>query len=107
MGSATMNYVLSLYDDEVGSLYTMEVIFVSLLLVFGAIAGLTSYRDGVVQELGDTAVAISSVDQSFSYDLVAAGGGTVTRSFTDTNTLTDPANTAPAGISLTTPAVAE
>jgi len=101
-----MNYILSLYSDEVGSLYTMEVIFVSLLLVFGAIAGLTSYRDGVVQELGDTAVAISSVDQSFSYDLVT-GGGTVTRSFTDTNALTDPVNTPPAGISLTTPAVAE
>lgn len=106
MIGVTMNYVLSLYDDEVGSLYTMEVIFVSLLLVFGAVAGLTSYRDGVVQELGDTSVAISSIDQSFSYDLTT-GGGTVTRSFTDTNTLTDPAATAPAGISLTTAATSE
>jgi hypothetical protein len=103
-----MNYVLSLYDDEVGSLYTVEVIFVSLLLVFGAIAGLTSYRDGVVQELGDTAVAIRHLDQSFSYDLTT-GGGTVTRSFTDTNinTLTDPAGAAPAGLSLTTSPTAE
>jgi hypothetical protein len=104
-----MNYILSFYDDEVGSLYTMEVIFVSLLLVFGAIAGLTSYRDGVVQELGDTSVAISRINQSFSYDLIVAGGGTVTRSFTDTGTatLTDPAGTAPAGLSLTTAATAE
>ena len=102
-----MNCILSLYDDEVGSLYTMEVIFVSLVLVFGAIAGLTSYRDGVVQELGDTSVAISSIDQSFTYNLTI-GGGTVTRSFTDTNTLTEyPAGAAPAGLSLTVTATAE
>lgn len=102
-----MNYVLSLYDDETGSMYTMEVIFVTLILVFGSIAGLTSYRHGVVQELGDTAVAIDSIDQSFSYDLVTAGGGTVTRSFTDATTLTDPVNDAPAGLSLTTAPTAE
>lgn len=101
-----MNYILSLYDDEVGSLYTMEVIFVSLLLVFGVIAGLTSYRDGVVQELGDTSVAISSIDQSFSYDLTT-GGGMVTRSFTDTNTLADPLDAPPAGLSITTAATGE
>lgn len=98
---------MSLHDDEVGSVYTMEIVFTTLLLVLGTIAGLTSYRDGVSQELGDTAVAIESIDQSFSYDLIVAGGGTVTRSFADATILTDPAGAPPAGLSITTPATAE
>lgn len=107
LGVKTMKFILSLYSDEVGSVYTMEAVFTTLLLVFGVIAGLTSYRDGVSQELGDTAVAIDSIDQSFSYDLVIAGGGTVTRSFADATTLTDPAGAPPAGLSITTPATPE
>jgi len=91
--------ILTLIDDEVGSLYSIEVVFVTVLLVFGAIAGLTSYRDAVSQELGDTAVALDNIDQSFSYTLTT-GGGPVVRSFTDATTLTDPVNSAPAGISL-------
>jgi hypothetical protein len=107
LGETTMKYIMSLHDDEVGSVYTMEVVFSTLLLVFGMLAGLTSYRDGVAQELGDTAVAIESIDQSFTYDLVTAGGGTVTRTFSDTTTLTDPAGAPPAGLSITTPASSE
>jgi len=95
--------VLALNDDETGSVYSAEVIFVTLLLVFGAIAGLTSYRDAISQELGDTAVALDSIDQSFNYTLTT-GGVPVVRSYSDTTTLTDPANTAPAGLSLTTAA---
>ena len=101
-----MRIALTLYDDESGSVYSIEVVLVTLLLVFGAIAGLTSYRDAIVQELGDTAVALDNIDQSFSY-VVIVGGLPVVRSFSDTTTLTDPVNAAPAGLSLTTPATGE
>jgi len=102
----TMQTALTLFSDEQGSLYSIEVVFVTLLLVFGVIAGLTSYRDAIAQELGDTAVALDHVDQSFSYTLVT-GGGPVVRQFVDSPTLSDPVNAAPAGLSLTTAATAE
>lgn len=102
-----MRIALTLYDDEIGSVYSVEVVLITLILVFGAIAGLTSYRDAVSQELGDTAVALENIDQSFSYTLTN-GGVPVVRSFTDTaTTLTDPVNAAPAGMSLTTAATGE
>jgi len=99
--------VLAIWSDESGSVYTLEMVLCTLLLVFGLLGGFTAYRNAVAQELGDTAVALDNLDQSYSYDLVVAGGGTVTRQFVDASTLTDPANAAPAGISLSTPAVAE
>jgi hypothetical protein len=102
----TMRMVLTIYDDELGSVYSMEMVLGTLLLVFGVIAGLTSYRDAISQELGDTAVALDSIDQSFSYTLTT-GGGSVVRQFTDASTLTDAANAAPAGLSLSTAATAE
>lgn len=98
--------VLTFYDDELGSVYSTEMVLGTVLLVFGVIAGLTSYRDAVSQELGDTAVALDSLDQSFSYT-ITTGGGPVVRSFSDTTTLTDLANTAPAGLDLETPPTAE
>lgn len=101
-----MQIVLTFYADEQGSLYSLEVVFVTLLLVFGTIVGLTSYRDAISQELGDTAVALDNIDQSFNYTIIT-GGGPVVRQFVDASTLTDPVNTAPAGLSLTTAASAE
>ncbi|NQV27858.1 MAG: hypothetical protein HQ518_26205 [Rhodopirellula sp.] len=100
---------LTLYDDESGSIYSIEVVFVTLLLVFGVIAGLTSYRDAIAQELGDTAVALDSIDQSYTFTLTNGPGAAddVTRSFGDLSTLSDPINAAPAGLSLTTAATAE
>lgn len=99
---------MSLHDDEVGSIYTMEVVFTTLLLVLGAIAGLTSYRDAISQELGDSSVALENIDQTYSYDLRDGGGAVIATSmYTDSTTLVDPAGAPPAGLSITTPATAE
>jgi hypothetical protein len=104
----TMGMILTFYDDELGSVYSTEMVLATVLLVFGVIAGLTSYRDAISQELGDTAVALDSLDQSFSYTITTTtGGGAVVRSFSDATVLTDLANTAPAGLDLETPATAE
>lgn len=108
---------MSLHDDEVGSIYTMDVVFTTLLLVLGAIAGLTSYRDAISQELGDTSVALQNIDQSFSYQLNGADGLVLRdqnnvvigiRMYMDpATTLLDPVGAPPAGLSITTPATAE
>lgn len=101
----TMWTLLTLYDDEFGSVYSTEMVLTTVLLVFGGIAGLTSYRDAISQELGDTAVALDAIDQSFSYT-ITTGVGPVVRSYSDTRTYpvltADPVNTAPAGIDLET-----
>ena len=102
----TICIAFALYQDEVGSVYSTEVVLGTVLLVLGAIAGLTSYRDAIAQELGDVSVALDSIDQSYSYTLTT-GGGSVTRQFVDATTLTDPVNGAPAGLVLTTPAAGE
>jgi len=109
LGIMTMSAksVLTIWNDECGSVYSMEIILCTLVLVFGLLAGFTAYRNAVAQELGDISVALDEIDQSFNYDLVVAGGGTVTRQFVDATTLTDPVGAPPAGLSLTTAAVPE
>jgi len=106
----TMWMLLTLYDDELGSVYSTEMILTTVLVVFGGIAGLTSYRDAISQELGDTAVALDAIDQSFSYT-ITTGAGPVLRSNSDTRTFpavtADQANTAPAGIDLAVAATGE
>jgi hypothetical protein len=106
----TMLIGMALYEDESGSIYTMEVVFVTLFMVFGAMAGLISYRDAMSQELGDTAVALDSISQTFTYTLTNDPndpGDDVTRFFNDATVLVDAPNAAPAGLDLVTPAVAE
>jgi len=46
-------------------LMTFEWIILITLLVIGVIGAYTAVRDGLVDELGDTAAAVLSVDQSF------------------------------------------
>jgi len=46
-------------------LMTFEWIVLITLLVIGIVGAYSAVRDGVVDELGDTAAAVLSVDQSF------------------------------------------
>jgi len=46
---------------------TFEWILIITILVIGLIAGLASVRDALVVELADTAPAVGSVDQSYSF----------------------------------------
>ena len=104
-----MKTSMSLYRDEAGSVYSMELVLSTLIVAFGVIAGLTSYRDAISQELGDTSVALENIDQSFSYDLRDGAGAVIaTRMYADpATTLVDGAGAAPAGLSLTTAATSE
>jgi hypothetical protein len=88
-----------LWHDERGLIEAASQILLTVILALGAIVGLVTFRDQVVQEMGDVAVALESLDQSYS------GPGV---SFVDSpTTLTDPVDAAPACLDLSAPATPE
>ena len=57
----------SLWKDECGAIVSTELVLVITILGIGMIVGLATLRNAVVTELADTAEAIGSVDQSYTY----------------------------------------
>lgn len=62
-----MSLLQRLWNDELGFVVSAELVLVGTMLVIGAVVGLTSVRNQVVQELGDLAIAIGNVNQSYEY----------------------------------------
>ena len=62
-----MNLLCRLWNDQSGVVVSAELVIVATILVLGMIVGLTTVRDQVVQELGDLALAIASINQSYSF----------------------------------------
>jgi hypothetical protein len=90
--------ICGLWLDVRGGLAPIDSILVTSLTAIGAMIGLAVIRDAVVQEMGDVAVALDNVDQSFSGTIVHATLGTLwSASFSDdAATLSDPAGAEPA-----------
>jgi hypothetical protein len=57
----------SFINDECGFLISAELILIMTLMFCGVAVGWAVVRDSVVQELGDVAEAIGSVNQSYNY----------------------------------------
>ena len=55
------------WNDEAGFIVSAELVLIATILVLGMIVGLVSVRDQVVQELGDIALAIGFINQSYSF----------------------------------------
>lgn len=55
-------------EDDRGFTASMELVLMATILIIGMIVGLTTWRDTVVQELGDSAAAVSELNQGYSYD---------------------------------------
>jgi hypothetical protein len=76
-----MKVLRQLWADEAGFVVSSELVLVGTMLVIGMIVGLTSLRNQVVQELGDLAIAIGNIEQSYQYSSVtghtAATAGSV------------------------------
>jgi hypothetical protein len=88
-----MRFAVKLWRDERGITGAMGLLLLVTLVAIGAIVGLATLRDQIVQEMGDMAVALESLDQSYS-------GGPY-GSYTDPpTTLTDPLNAEPACMSV-------
>jgi hypothetical protein len=54
-----------LWHDERGVIVSAEIVMIMTVLVIGVMTGLTSIRDGVIEELADVGPAIGNIDQSF------------------------------------------
>lgn len=52
--------------DECGALRAGDYILMVTILGIGAVAGLATVRDAVVQDLGDVAIALETLDQSYT-----------------------------------------
>ena len=103
------------WHDQRGVVATTDLILIATILVLGTIVGLATLRNSVVQEFGDLATAIGSLNQSYSYSGNVAGDpdstdpnafyATVEKSsYTDEPDFcdgTDGAGTPPAGMNVT------
>lgn len=59
------NLMTSMWQEEDGVL-SFEWTMLAVIVVFGIVGGLAAARDAILDELGDTAEAYLSIDQSFS-----------------------------------------
>lgn len=98
----TRRFFNAWWHDDRGSIDAASYVFLVTVLGIGAIAGLSTFRDQVVQGLGDIALALDNVNQSYSVTI-----GTVTSVYVDSVSGNAVAGTAPEGISLTVGATAE
>jgi Flp pilus assembly pilin Flp len=62
-----MNMLRRLWKDEHGFVASTELILIATILVIGMVVGLATVRNAVVQELGDIAMAIGSINQTYGY----------------------------------------
>ncbi len=65
-----MKLLSRLWADEAGFVVSSELVLVATVMVVGLLAGMTTVRDQVVQELADVADAVSEIDQSYSYSTI-------------------------------------
>lgn len=95
-----MTFLRNLWLDESGGAGAASLILLTTIICLGAIVGLVTLRDQIVQEFGDLAVALESLDQSFTSD----NNGSYSDPATD---LEDPPDAEPACISVQAPAEPE
>lgn len=111
-----------LYQDDAGSVHVLSYILIVAIIGIGIVVGLGTFRDQVVQEFGDVADSIESLDQSFSFTIVDPNNMTVKNVVFDENNPPAPivgpafpaatpetngAGTPPAGLSFAVPASGE
>ena len=65
------SFIWRFWQEDEGVL-TFEWVLLVTLLTIGIISGLAAARDAIIDELGDVAQAMMSVDQSYSIDFPLA-----------------------------------
>ena len=100
------NLLRQLWRDESGVVWTIELVLTATIVTLGTIVGLVTFRDALVQELGDLAAASSQLDQSYEYSAAVDSGtiGSVTfdyaiagSGYTDNSNFCEPGDPDPAG----------
>jgi len=86
-----MNVLHRLWTDEAGFVVSTELVLVATTLVVGMLVGIVTVRDQVVQELGDVALAIGNINQSYQYEGVTGHtSATAGSDFLDQNDFCEP-----------------
>lgn len=85
-----------LNDDE-GAVYITELVLTASILAVGSIVGLSAYQAAVVGEYSDLGVALSSLNQSYAYQIVT-GGTTVTIAYNDSTPAEQPVTAVTPGL---------
>ncbi|MFK7777713.1 MAG: hypothetical protein QM501_06275 [Gimesia sp.] len=97
-----MQIARKFWNDQGGSVSAFSTVLMITILVIGIIPGVATLRDHIVQNFGDLAVALESIDQSYSFSVNG-----VTSEYVDSISVTDVSGDAPAGLDLTIPATGE
>ena len=104
-----MRMLQRVWKDEAGFVVSTELVLIATILVIAMVVGLATVRNHVVQELGDVALAIGNLNQSFMWTGVEGRQGSSGASgsvfadetdFCDGALGEDSSGTAPAGISV-------
>jgi Flp pilus assembly pilin Flp len=86
-----MTVLQRFWADNDGFVISTELVLVATTLVVGMLVGLVTVRDQVVQELGDVALAIGNVNQSYEYEGVTGHtSATAGSNFLDRNDFCEP-----------------
>ena len=56
-----------MWADDAGFVVAAELTLVAAILVIGLLVGLVSVRDQMIQELGDVAAAVTSLNMGYSF----------------------------------------
>ena len=98
-----------LLSCERGDTSPIALILMLVIIAIGAIVGLASFRDSVVQEFGDVAVLLDNIDQTVSAQVFDEGGNLVWEvDYLDSApTLIDDVDTAPACLTISAASVIE
>jgi Flp pilus assembly pilin Flp len=94
-----------LYRDEDGIVAVSDYVLLGTIVAIGAVVGLVTLRDSVIQELGDVGIGLENLQQNYTVSMTFAtvSGGTTTTSFgytTDNDPTEQPSGQSTAGIDL-------
>lgn len=82
------HYLRQIWQEQDGVL-SFEWTLITVLLVFGIVAGLGAARDVMIDELGDTAEAVLRFDQTYSFAGIPLLGIPASQYTDQLGTLTD------------------
>lgn len=91
------------FKDESGFVNAANYLLMTTLLGIGMVAGLTAFRDAVVQELGDFALGLENLDHTYTVNSSFATFGYIDQELGGN----DVPDQAPGGIDLAVPATPE
>jgi hypothetical protein len=100
--SKQFSWVRRLARCERGDSSPMALVLLTTIVVIGAIVGLATIRDAVVQEYGDSAVLLDNLDQTVSVQVFDNGGNLVweVQYLDNAATLVDDAGAEPACLTI-------